>query len=189
MPGRWLCGKQTAVSAVVEIRLNLRRISYTAPWLSARKAGGILTLSASPLSPRIIKAAVKRLLLRIPLLGDKTIRRSSFVKVRPVCRLAGSRAIAPQSPGLDGGRAADYSFGTRGNTLCKGGMRSTDGGVLGGSPNKLRRRGGCSSSWPRPKLTAKGRTTPPNGKRNLLLTRWRLTCWPRFGSTRIWRHS
>ena len=39
-------------------------------------------------------------------------------------------------PALTGGRAADYSFGTRGNTLCKGGMRSTDGGVLGGSPNK-----------------------------------------------------
>lgn len=69
-------------------------------------------------------------------LGDKTIHRSSSVKVRPVGRLAGSRAIAPQSPGLDGGRAADYSFGTRGNTLCNGGMHSTDGGGLGGSPNK-----------------------------------------------------
>ena len=136
MPGRWLCGKQTAVSAVVEIRLNLRRISYTAPWLSARKAGGILTLSASPLIPRIVKAAVKRLLVRIPPLVTKQsagrpLSRSGQSVDWPACgRLRSNR------PALTGGRAADYSFGTRGNTLCKGGMRSTDGGGLGGSPNK-----------------------------------------------------
>lgn len=85
--------------------------------------------SRAPFSPHIER-------YKLSPLGDKTIRRSSSVKVRPVGRLAGSRAIAEQSPGLDGGRAADYSFGTRGNTLCKGGMHSTDGGGLGGSPNK-----------------------------------------------------
>ena len=49
-------------------------------------------------------------------LGDKTIRRSSSVKVRPVGRLAGSRAIAPQSPGLDGGGERRITLLAQGGT-------------------------------------------------------------------------
>ena len=93
---------------------------------------GVLTLFSKPAHSQDSKSHCQAAFSAYSPLGDKTIRRSSSVKVRPVYRLAGSRAIAEQSPGLDGGRAADYSFGTRGNTLCKGGMRSTDGGVLGG---------------------------------------------------------
>ena len=69
-------------------------------------------------------------------LGDKTIRWAAPVKAWPVCRLASSRAIATQSPGLDWGRTADYPLVTRGNTLYKSGKCSVNGGVLGVSPNK-----------------------------------------------------
>ena len=69
-------------------------------------------------------------------LGYKTIRWAAPVKARPVCGPAGSRAIATQSPGLDGRRTADYPLSQRGNTLYKSGKRSVNGGVLGVSPNK-----------------------------------------------------
>ena len=52
-----------------------------------------------------------------------------------------------------------------------------------------KRQGGYSSNWPRRRPIAKGRTTPPGGKRSLPLTRWRRTCLPRFDSTRIWLRS
>lgn len=53
-------------------------------------------------------------------LGDKTICRSSSVKVRPVGRLAGLRAIAEQSPGLDGGASGGLLFWHKGEHALQG---------------------------------------------------------------------